>query len=102
MDECTVTNWELSRTNPQLRFIPRLIELLGYAPSVDDGQTLGERIVEYRKTIGLSQRAFAERLGIDPSTLGRWERNERKPSSALMQGLASALKVVLTGDGLHS
>lgn len=33
----------------------------------------------YRRTKGLSRKALARRIGIDPDTLGKWERDESKP-----------------------
>jgi len=30
-------------------------------------------------TLGLSQKEAAMRLGVDPTTLARWERGEREP-----------------------
>ena len=30
--ESTVTNWELNRTSPKIRFLPSIIALLGYDP----------------------------------------------------------------------
>ncbi len=88
VDECTITNWELNRTSPQLRFIPKIIEFLGYVPPLDTARTLGEIIVEYRRTRGLSQREFAEQMGLDPTTLSRWERGLGRPSKALQAKLA--------------
>ena len=32
VDKSTVTNWELNRTTPTLRFSPRIIGLLGFDP----------------------------------------------------------------------
>jgi ribosome-binding protein aMBF1 (putative translation factor) len=34
-----------------------------------------------RTALGLSQKETAHRLGVDPSTLPRWERGEREPAS---------------------
>jgi transcriptional regulator with XRE-family HTH domain len=36
---------------------------------------------------GLTQKKLAELLGIDPTTLGRWERNESKPLKKLLEKL---------------
>jgi len=41
--------------------------------------TLGERLLGFRRERGLSQAAFARSLGIDPGTLARWERGSRCP-----------------------
>jgi DNA-binding XRE family transcriptional regulator len=39
----------------------------------------GERLVRQRTSLGLTQKAAAGRLGVDRSTLARWEREERGP-----------------------
>jgi transcriptional regulator with XRE-family HTH domain len=78
VDHCTITNWELNRTTPALRFLPGIVRLLGYAVW-DPGTSIGGRLLALRRERGLSQTAFARILGVDPSTLSRWERNLRVP-----------------------
>jgi transcriptional regulator with XRE-family HTH domain len=77
--ESTVTNWELNRTTPALRFLPRIIGLLGGDPSTP-GASLGERLKAWRHRAGVPQGRFARLIGIDPATLSRWERNLRVPA----------------------
>ena len=36
----------------------------------------GGEVRRVRKQLGLTQRAFAERVGVNPNTVARWERNE--------------------------
>ena len=76
----TICNWEISRTSPQVRFIPK-ISPLGYIPYDTQSGTLGKRIVACRRTMGISQKELACCRGVDPSTLGRWERGERRVNS---------------------
>ena len=76
----TINNWEKNRTSPQLRFVPRIIEFLGYVPYYCTPRTLGERIVVAPRLLGVTQKELAHRLGVDPSTLGRWKRDKGKPS----------------------
>jgi DNA-binding XRE family transcriptional regulator len=77
--EDTIYNWENNRSSPQLHYVPRIIEFLGYVPYSGELKTLGERIVNYRRFYGITQKEMANRLGVDPSTLARWERNKGKP-----------------------
>src|SRR5712691_8297531 len=77
--ESSVTNWELSRTGPELQFLPGIVRFLGYTPWSVDG-SIGERLLAYRRERGLSQVAFARLLGVDPGTLARWERGLRVPT----------------------
>lgn len=78
-DESTVTNWELNRTKPALRFLPAIVRFLGYTPWTADG-SIGERLLAYRRERGLSQSALARLLGVDSGTLSRWERGFRLPT----------------------
>ena len=63
--------------------MPAIIRFLGYNP-LPEGKTWGERLVRQRTTLGLSQKAAAARLGVDPSTLARWERGEGEPAGAVL------------------
>jgi transcriptional regulator with XRE-family HTH domain len=89
--ESTVTNWELNRTTPALRFLPRIITLLGFDPR-PAGTTLAAELMSYRTGRGLSQEAAARLLAIDPGTLSRWERATRRPSQALLDRLQALLR----------
>ena len=75
----SVTNWELNRTKPVLRFLSGIVRFLGYAPWAA-GASIGERLLAYRRVRALTQSALARLLGVDPGTLSRWERNVRVPT----------------------
>jgi transcriptional regulator with XRE-family HTH domain len=79
IDHCTVTNWELNRTEPALRFLPAILVFLGY-PLWDVSGSLSDRLRAFRREHGLSQAALAKLLEIDPGTLSRWERGRRVPT----------------------
>jgi len=83
-DTCSVTNWELNRTNPALRFLPGIVRFLGYVPWADRA-SLGARLLAFRRERGLPQTALARLLGIDPGTLSRWERGTRAPTGKYAQ-----------------
>jgi transcriptional regulator with XRE-family HTH domain len=53
------------------------------------------QFVDRRKTIGLNQDQLAERMRVDRSTIGRWERGETTPQPWKRQTLANALRVSL-------
>ena len=90
VDEATIWNWENNATIPEIRFVPRIIEFLGYDP-LPPVENLAERLKAYRMRMGLSRKKLAEHLGIDPGTLGRWESRRGHPSRKLHQLLAEAL-----------
>jgi len=77
-DTTTVHNWERNLSQPQLRLIPRIVEFLGYEPPFVQPATLGEKLLEYRKARGITQKELACKIGIDPTTLSRLERNQGK------------------------
>ena len=79
VDEMTICNWEINRTSPQLRFIPKIIAFLGYSRYNTQCGTLGKRIVACRRLMGLSQKELAPRLGVEASTLGRSETGRGQP-----------------------
>lgn len=74
----TVANWEAGRTGPALAHLPKIVNFLEYdpRPAVDG---IGRRLKRHRTTLGITQEAMARWLGVDPSTLARWEREERQP-----------------------
>ncbi len=79
VDECTVCNWEGRRNVPELRFMPRIIEFLSYAP-YDPTVPLSKRLLNCRTCLGLSQRRMAKILGTDPKAIWEWETERRFPS----------------------
>jgi len=87
----TIYNWETNRTSPPLRFVPQIIQFLGYVPHYATSGTLGERIVKARRLKGLTQRELARRLGVDPTTLSRWERDMGRPKSKYRDRLLAFL-----------
>lgn len=50
------------------------------------------RIVEIRATLDMSQADFAEALGVDRRTVGRWERGENEPKYRDVQAAEDLLK----------
>jgi transcriptional regulator with XRE-family HTH domain len=79
VDKTSVFNWEGNRSSPEIRYMPAIIDFLGYDP-LPVANTLAERLVRQRTGLELSQKESAERLGVDPSTLAKWERGEREPA----------------------
>ncbi len=78
VDTCTIFNWEWNRCSPRIHHLPQIIEFLGYCP-YDPAWSPGRVLTVARKYRGLRQKDLARRLGVDPGTLGRWERGERRP-----------------------
>jgi DNA-binding transcriptional regulator YiaG len=78
LEKETYANWEKGRCKPAIRHWPGIIEFLGYDPN-SEPKTTGERLVTYRRRLGLSRVALAQHLNVDDTTLWRWEIGERQP-----------------------
>lgn len=76
--EASVVRWELYPAVPTAQFLPKIIEFLGYCP-YDPTWGPGETLAAARQYCGITQEALARLVGVDPGTLARWERNERRP-----------------------
>jgi transcriptional regulator with XRE-family HTH domain len=91
VDECTVTNWEKNHSQPRLYLLPKIIEYLGYIPFELQKETIGDKLIAYRKTKGLNQRKLAQLLGIDQTTIRDWERNKHRPSKKLLKTVSKII-----------
>lgn len=80
VSETSIYNWENNIASPSLYSIPKIIKFLGYIPDSFKAKTPGEKIATSRRLLGLTQKELAHRLRIDPSTLGRWEKDKSRPS----------------------
>ena len=68
----TVKNWEKGRASVGDSYHERVIHFLGYDPNPAPS-SFSERLRVARKAAGLSQKALALGLGLDPSTVRAWE-----------------------------
>jgi len=89
--ELTVTNWEVNATVPEVRYMPAIIQFLGYNP-LNTVSTLAERLATARRALGLSQRKMAEKLGVDPATLMGWEVGRHQPTGKSLDLIARVLQ----------
>jgi len=78
--EESIYNWENNRSNPKIYLLPKIIEYLGYIPFELLKESIGDKIIVYRKKHGLSQRKLAKLLSVDQTTIRDWERNKHKPN----------------------
>jgi site-specific DNA recombinase len=78
----SIVNWECNHGTPEVRYMPAIIDFLGYNP-LPLATNWAERLLRHRTTLGLTQGESARRIGVDQSTLARWERGEREPTGAL-------------------
>ena len=92
-NQMTVVNWEKGHTQPRINHMAGVTRFLGFNP-VPKGETLAQRIANHRRAHGITQQEFAEQLGIDPSTLARWERGEREPRGQVAVTLSKRMRTV--------
>lgn len=89
-DETTVVNWENGHRVPRINLLAGVVKFLGFNPFTI-GDTMAQRLVSRRRALGATQAAFAAQLGVDPSTLARWERGEREPTGRFAARVESIL-----------
>ena len=78
LEKETYANWEKDRCYPAMKHWPGIIEFLGYDPNPVP-VTTGEKLLAYRRTLGISRKKLAGQFGVDEGTLWRWETDQRKP-----------------------
>lgn len=80
VDTTTINNWETGRTSPALRCLPAICNFLGYDP-FPQATALPNQLLRFRQLHGFSQKKLAQMLGVDPTTIGDWERGTHKPNA---------------------
>ena len=91
VDEATITNWERNAILPAIRYVPAIIQFLGYDP-LPPANSFSERLATARRALGLSQRRMAERLGVDPGTLQGWEAGQHQPTKRSLEVIVRSLQ----------
>ena len=94
VDPATIRNWELGHSEPALGKWQRIIDFLEFVP-FEVGDSLGERIGAWRKMNGVPRSELAPRLGVDPSTVWRWETGRSHPSEPQLQQRENLFPAVL-------
>jgi transcriptional regulator with XRE-family HTH domain len=82
--EQTITNWELNHTTPEVRFLPSIIDFLGYVPYWP-AHTFAEKLARARLYLGLSRKEMARMSGIDESNLAGWETGRHQPTESSLE-----------------
>ena len=89
-----IRNWKNNTTTSPVRYLPRIIEFVGYDPFLTR-QCLGEEIARTRWRLGLSRKRLARKLGMDEATIARVEEEASKPRG---RHLTALTEFVSTGS----
>ena len=110
VDECTVTNWEIRGIYPTGDNLRRVVEFIDAHQSdpiprktlwalcfaenpfyPQNVQTLGDKIRATRMENFMSIGQLAEKLGVNESTIAKWELKGTKPRPDLIERIQSFL-----------
>lgn len=97
VSEATITNWENNLTEPEIRYYPSIIRLLGYNPFTLDENSFSSKIKYCRIKHGLSHKQLGKKLGVDATTIGNWEKGEHSPRKRLIKTLSRQINALLQG-----
>jgi transcriptional regulator with XRE-family HTH domain len=84
---CTYCGWERNQRNPSFRYMPKIVNFLGYIPFDTEFENLGQKICAYRQLMGLRQKDLARLLDVDPCTIRSWEKGRHRLQRSLLKEL---------------
>lgn len=87
--KCSVYYWEHG-VEPELRFMPKIIEFLGYVPFACPGDTLG-RLSYYKRINGLSYEGLGLQVCIHYEQLHAWLTERKRPLRKSLERLEKFL-----------
>jgi len=90
VSEWTVLNWETGLRQPRVTHYPAIIGFLGFDPS-RPAKGAEPSLGAIRRSIGVSRRELARRIGVDEGTLRDWERGTRRASRQIEARVATFL-----------
>lgn len=82
-----VARWENNRHKPQMQYMPRVVEFLGYDPTFPNLETLEGQILQFRNIHGLTYGGMGKLLGMKETTVSDWECGKINPSKSSLQKL---------------
>ena len=82
--ESNIWNWENNRCQPEVRFIPKITDFLGYTPYTPT-PSFPEWLKMVRAAAGLTQEQLAQKVGVNESTINDWERGRHRPTQESLE-----------------
>jgi transcriptional regulator with XRE-family HTH domain len=92
-DHLSLGHWELNQHQPSLKFIPRIIEFLGFDPFPEPTDPV-RRLRKFRRQKGLRCEDVAKLVGSDPCSISSWERGEHHPTKMSIHKIEKFLDTV--------
>lgn len=86
----SVTSWERNRAQPKVSELPGIIHFLGYAP-LEPCEPWFARLARSRQAMGLSRKRLGAAVGVDESTVKRWEDGKGRPLAHVRERLRAIL-----------
>ena len=77
----SVINWEQGRSEPAIKFMPRIIDYLSYCPLQEQDKSMGQKVRLKHRFEGLTSRQLAKRIRLDQSTVLKWEEKMKEPNT---------------------
>ncbi len=68
----TISGWEAAGRAPEVRYLPAIIDFLGYNPEPEPS-SFGARVAWHRRRRGLARKRLAPILGVDPASITKVE-----------------------------
>lgn len=84
--EQSICFWEMDKTRPIHKYIPKIIAFLGYDP-FPQPKALSDRLKRYRLVHGLTQRELARQLRVSPGAITLWEDGQNEPTGRSVETL---------------
>lgn len=89
--ESTIWNWEHG-TEPEIRYMPKIIEFLGYVPFEYNLDNPIDRLRYFKLINGLSYEKLGELMNRDPEQLTDWLSGRSKPCKRNMKMIEKFLE----------
>lgn len=85
-----ICNWERALQEPSPAIMSKIVEFLGYQPSIENG-TLASRLRAKRRALGMKQAEIAALIGAAIKSLHYWETGVRVPKGRHLKRIQEIL-----------